>query len=77
MAQILVRGLDDALVARLKAASAGEPPLVAGRGKGDLGGSSRSGDQGRGPRNSGQWQNYWKAKGKTFSELLREDRNRR
>jgi hypothetical protein len=24
-----------------------------------------------------KWQNYWKAKGKTFSELLREDRNRR
>ena len=78
MAQILVRGLDDALVARLKAREA-EPPLSQGEVKAILEEMAPMATKTEALAIVDKWQRYWE-EGQDFSdsaELIREDRDSR
>jgi plasmid stability protein len=80
MAQILVRGLDDALVARLKERARENHRSLQGEVKAILEEAGTQATRAEAVAIVDKWQSYWKAKGKTFSdsaELIREDRDRR
>lgn len=80
MAQILVRGLDEAVVARLKEQARENRRSLQGEVKAILEEAAGQATRAEALAIVDKWQNYWKAKGKTFSdsaELLRDDRDRR
>jgi plasmid stability protein len=80
MAQILVRGLDEAVVARLKEHARDNHRSLQGEVKAILEEAAGQATKAEALAIVDKWQSYWKAKGKTFSdsaELIREDRDRR
>ena len=79
MAQILVRGLDDALVARLKERAKLNHRSLQGEVKAILEETAPMATKAEALAIVDKWQRYWEEKGKTFSdsaELIREDRDR-
>ena len=80
MAQILVRGLDDALVARLKERAKLNRRSLQGEVKAILEQMAPMATKAEALAIVDRWQRYWEDKGKTFSdsaELIREDRDSR
>ena len=80
MAQILVRGLDDALVARLKERAKLNHRSLQSEVKAILEEAAAMATKPEALAIVDKWQRYWEEKGKTFSdsaELIREDRDRR
>jgi plasmid stability protein len=80
MAQILVRGLDDALVARLKERAKLNHRSLQSEVKAILEEAAPTATKAEALAIVDKWQRYWEKKGKTFSdsaELIREDRDRR
>jgi antitoxin FitA len=80
MAQILVRDLDDALVARLKERARLNHRSLQGEVKAILEETAPLATRAEALAIVDKWQRYWEEKGKTFSdsaELIREDRDRR
>jgi antitoxin FitA len=80
MAQILVRDLDDALVARLKQRARENHRSLQGEVKAILEEAGAQATRAEALVVVDKWQRYWERKGKTFSdsaELIREDRDRR
>jgi plasmid stability protein len=80
VAQILVRGLDDDLVARLKERAKQNHRSLQGEVKAILEEVAPTATKAEALAIVDKWQRYWKKKGKTFSdsaELIREDRDRR
>jgi plasmid stability protein len=79
MAQILVRGLDEALVARLKDRAKQNHRSLQGEVKAILEREAAMATKEEVRAIGEKWQRYWKAQGKTFSDstdLIREDRDR-
>lgn len=79
MAQILVRGLDDALVARLKERAKQNHRSLQGEVKAILEREAPRATQKEALAIADKWHKYWKSQGKTFSDsadLIREDRDR-
>jgi antitoxin FitA len=80
MAQILVRGLDDALVARLKERARENHRSLQGEVKAILEEAAAQATNTEIEAILAKWQRHWEQKGKTFSdsaELIREDRDSR
>jgi antitoxin FitA len=80
MAQILVRDLDDALVARLKERARDNHRSLQGEVKAILEEAAAQASNAEVEAILDRWQRYWRQKGKTFSdsaELIREDRDSR
>jgi plasmid stability protein len=80
MAQILVRGLDAALVGRLKERARENHRSLQGEVKAILEEAAAQATKAEALAIVDRWQRYWEKKGKTFSdsaELIREDRDRR
>jgi antitoxin FitA len=80
MAQILVRGLDDALVARLKERARDNHRSLQGEVKAILEEAAGQATNAEVEAILDRWQRHWQQKGKTFSdsaELIREDRDSR
>jgi antitoxin FitA len=80
MAQILVRGLDEALVARLKERAKLNHRSLQGEVKAILEEMAPMATKAEALAIVDRWQSYWEKRGKTFSdsaELIREDRDRR
>jgi plasmid stability protein len=80
MAQILVRGLDDALVARLKERARENHRSLQGEVKAILEEAAAQATNAEIEAILDKWQRHWERKGKTFSdsaELIREDRDSR
>ena len=80
MAQILVRGLDDALVARLKERAKLNRRSLQSEVKAILEEMAPMATKTEALAIVDRWQRYWEEKGKTFSdsaELIREDRDSR
>lgn len=80
MAQILVRDLDEALVARLKERARQNHRSLQGEVKAILEEAAPRATRVEALAIVDKWQNYWKEQGKTFSdsaELIREDRDQR
>jgi antitoxin FitA len=79
MAQILVRNLDEALVARLKERARQNHRSLQGEVKAILEREAPRATREEALAIVDRWHNYWKKKGRTFSdsaELIREDRDR-
>jgi plasmid stability protein len=77
MAQILVRDLDDATVARLKERARDNHRSLQGEVKAILEEAAAQASNAEVEAILDRWQRYWRQKGKTFSdsaELIREDR---
>ena len=80
MAQILVRDLDDALVARLKERAKLNHRSLQGEVKAILEETAPMATRTEALAIVDRWQRYWEERGKTFSdssELIRGDRDRR
>ena len=80
MAQILVRALDDALVARLKERGRDNYRSLQGEVKAILEEAAAQATNAEVEAILDRWQSHWRQKGKTFSdsaELIREDRESR
>jgi plasmid stability protein len=80
MAQILVRDLDDALVARLKERARDNHRSLQGEVKAILEEAAAQASNAEVEAILDRWQRYWRQKGRTFSdsaELIREDRDSR
>lgn len=80
MAQILVRDLDDALVARLKERAKQNHRSLQGEVKAILEEAAPMATKAEVRAIGEKWQRYWKEQGKTFSDstdLIREDRDQR
>jgi plasmid stability protein len=80
MAQILVRGLDDTLVARLKERARESHRSLQGEVKAILEEAAAQATNAEIEAILDRWQRHWEKKGKTFSdsaELIREDRDSR
>jgi hypothetical protein len=80
MAQILVRGLDDALVARLKERARENHRSLQSEVKAILEETAAQATSAEIEAILDRWQHYWQQKGKIFSdsaELIREDRDSR
>jgi antitoxin FitA len=80
MAQILVRGLDEALVARLKERAKLNRRSLQSEVKAILEEMAPMATKVEALAIVDKWQRYWEEKGKTFSdsaELIREDRDSR
>ena len=80
MAQILVRGLDAALVARLKERARENHRSLQGEVKAILEEAAAQATSAEIEAILNRWQRYWEQKGKIFSdsaELIREDRDAR
>ena len=80
MAQILVRGLDAALVARLKERARENHRSLQGEVKAILEEAAAQATNAEIVAILDKWQRYWQQKGKIFSdsaELIREDRDSR
>ena len=80
MAQILVRGLDAALVARLKERARENHRSLQGEVKAILEEAAAQATNAEIVALLDRWQRYWQQKGKIFSdsaELIREDRDSR
>jgi plasmid stability protein len=80
MAQILVRDLDDTLVARLKERARDNHRSLQGEVKAILEEAAAQASNAEVEAILDRWQRYWRQKGKTFSdsaELIREDRDSR
>jgi antitoxin FitA len=80
MAQILVRGLDAALVARLKERARENHRSLQGEVKAILEEAAAQATNAEIVAILDRWQRYWQQKGKIFSEsaeLIREDRDSR
>ncbi len=80
MAQILVRGLDDALVARLKERARENHRSLQGEVKAILEEAAAQATSSEIVAIVDRWQRYWQKKGKIFSdsaEMIREDRDSR
>jgi plasmid stability protein len=80
MAQILVRDLDDALVARLKERARLNHRSLQGEVKAILEETAPLATRSEALAIVDKWQRYWEEKGKTFSDsadLIRDDRDRR
>ena len=80
MAQILVRGLDDALVTRLKERAKLNRRSLQGEVKAILEEAAAMATRAEALAIVDRWQRYWEEKGKAFSdsaELIREDRDSR
>jgi len=80
MAQILVRDLDDALVARLKERARDNHRSLQGEVKAILEEAAAQATNAEVEAILDRWQSHWRQKGKTFSdsaELIREDRESR
>jgi antitoxin FitA len=80
MAQLLVRNLDDAVVARLKDRARENHRSLQGEVKAILEDAAAQATSAEVEAILDKWQSYWKRKGKTFSdsaELIREDRDSR
>jgi antitoxin FitA len=80
MAQILVRDLDDALVARLKERAKQNHRSLQGEVKAILEEAAPRATRAEALAIVDDWHRYWKEQGKVFSdsaELIREDRDRR
>lgn len=80
MAQILVRDLDDALVARLKERAKQNHRSLQGEVKAILEEAAPMATSAEVRAIGEKWQRYWKEQGKTFSDstdLIREDRDQR
>jgi antitoxin FitA len=80
MAQILVRGLDDTLVARLKEHARENHRSLQGEVKAILEEAAARATNAEVEAIFDKWQRHWQQKGKTFSdsaELIREDRDSR
>jgi plasmid stability protein len=80
MAQILVRDLDDALVARLKERARDNHRSLQGEVKAILEEAAAQATDAEVEAILDRWQRHWRQKGKTFSdsaELIREDRDSR
>jgi plasmid stability protein len=80
MAQILVRDLDDALVARLKERAKQNHRSLQGEVKAILEEAAPMATKAEVRAIADKWQRYWKEQGKTFSDstdLIREDRDQR
>ena len=80
MAQILVRDLDDAMVARLKERARDNHRSLQGEVKAILEEAAAQASNAEVEAILDRWQRYWRQKGKTFSdsaELIREDRDSR
>jgi plasmid stability protein len=78
MAQILVRDLDEALVARLKERAKQNHRSLQGEVKAILEGAAPRATKAEALAIVDKWQRYWKRKGKTFSdstELIRKMRD--
>jgi plasmid stability protein len=78
MAQILVRGLEDALVARLKERAKLNHRSLQGEVKAILGEAAPMATRVEALAMVDKWQNYWKERGRTFSdsaELIRKMRD--
>ena len=78
MAQILVRGLDDTLVARLKERAKLNHRSLQGEVKAILEQAAPKATKAEALAIVNKWQSYWKKKGKTFSdsaELIRKMRD--
>jgi antitoxin FitA len=80
MAQILVRDLDDTLVARLKERARDNHRSLQGEVKAILEEAAAQASNAEVEAILDRWQRYWRQKGRTFSdsaELIREDRDSR
>jgi plasmid stability protein len=80
MAQILVRGLDDALVVRLKERARENHRSLQGEVKAILEEAAAQATNAEIKAILDRWQRHWQERGKTFSdsaELIREDRDSR
>jgi hypothetical protein len=80
MAQILVRGLDDTLVARLKERARENHSSLQREVKAILEEAAAQATNAEVEAILDKWQRHWRQKGKTFSdsaELIREDRDSR
>jgi antitoxin FitA len=80
MAQILVRGLDNAVVARLKERARDNRRSLQGEVKAILEEAAAQATNAEIEAILDRWQRHWQEKGKTFSdsaELIREDRDSR
>ena len=80
MAQILVRGLDQALVARLTERARDNRRSLQGEVKAILEEAAAQATNAEVEAILDRWQRHWQRKGKTFSdsaELIREDRDSR
>jgi plasmid stability protein len=80
MAQLLVRNLDDAVVARLKNRAREHHRSLQGEVKAILEEAAAQATNAEVEAILDKWQGYWKKKRKTFSdsaELIREDRDSR
>jgi hypothetical protein len=80
MAQILVRGLDDAVVARLKERARDNRRSLQGEVKAILEEAAAQATNAEVEAILDRWQRHWQEKGKIFSdsaELIREDRDSR
>jgi hypothetical protein len=80
MAQILVRGLDDTLVARLKERARENHRSLQREVKAILEEAAAQATNAEVEAILDKWQRHWRQKGKTFSdsaELIREDRDSR
>jgi plasmid stability protein len=80
MAQILVRGLDDAVVARLKERARDNHRSLQGEVKAILEEAAAQATNAEVEAILDRWERHWKQKDKTFSdsaELIREDRDSR
>jgi antitoxin FitA len=80
MAQILVRDLDDAVVARLKERARDNHRSLQGEVKAILEEAAGQATNAEVEAILDRWQRHWQQKGKTFSdsaELIREDRDSR
>jgi plasmid stability protein len=80
MAQILVRGLDEALVARLKERARENHRSLQGEVKAILEEAAQTATKAEALAIVDKWQRYWEEKGKVFSnsaDLIRADRDQR